>query len=157
MNYWLIKSEGSCYSIDDFKRDKRVAWSGIRNYQSRNFMMRDMVVGDSVLFYHSNGTAEAPTGVYGVAKVVSKAHVDETQFDKKDEHYDMKAIKDKPIWYCVDMAFVQKFKEPVTLAEIKIDPKLEGMLVRERGSRLSVMPVSKKHFEYILELSKSVV
>lgn len=153
MRYWLIKSEGDCYSIDDLKRDKKVAWTGIRNYQSRNFMMRDMSVGDIVLFYHSNGTIDAPTGVYGIARVASAVHPDETQFDKKDEHYDPRASKSTPIWHCVDMAFVRKFKNPVTLAEIKIDPALEGMLVRARGSRLSIQPVSEKHFEYIVNLA----
>ncbi len=163
MNYWLIKSEWDCYSIDDMKKDKKVAWTGVRNYQARNFMTRDMKVGDMVLFYHSGGTTENPTGVYGVVKVASKAHVDETQFDKKDDHYDPKATKEKTrpngssgraIWHCVDMAYVKTFKHPVTLSEIKIDPKLNGMLVRTVGSRLSIQPVSKKHFDHILTLAK---
>ena len=154
MQYWLIKSEASCYSIDDMKRDKRIAWSGIRNYQARNFMRDHMQVGDLALFYHSNGTDAAPTGVYGVAKVVSKPHADEAQFDAKDEHYDPKATKDNAIWQCVDMAFVEKFNHPVTLGDIKRDTKLEGMAVRERGSRLSIQPVSEKHFKRVLELSK---
>ena len=147
MKYWLIKSEGDCYSIDDFKKDKKTPWEGIRNYQSRNYMMRDMQVGDLLFFYHS---VSQPTGVYGIAKVVSKAHPDESQFDKKDEMtFDPKATKEKPIWYCVDVAFVEKFKHPVSLEAIKKDPKLEGMMVRVKGSRLSVQPVSQKHFEHI--------
>jgi predicted RNA-binding protein with PUA-like domain len=133
MNYWLIKSEGNCYSIDDLKRDKKAAWTGIRNYQARNFMRDDMRVGDLVLFYHSLGTPEAPSGIYGVAKVASKA---------KPE--------DDPIWAYVDMAFVSKFKAPVTLGDIKRDRALEGMEVRRPGSRLSVMPVSEKHFKHIV-------
>jgi predicted RNA-binding protein with PUA-like domain len=148
MNYWLLKSEGDCYSIDDLKRDKRTSWSGIRNYLARNFIRDQMQVGDLALFYHSSSK---PTGVYGIAKIVSKPHPDETQFDAKDEHFDPKAIKDKPIWHCVDVAFVSKFKEPITLDQIKFDPKLTGMMVRERGSRLSVQPVSEKHFKYIVE------
>ena len=156
MNYWLVKSEGDCYSIDDLKRDKHVAWEGVRNYQARNFM-RDMKVGDLILFYHSNGTTEFPNGVYGIAKVSSKIHTDESQFSKKKDgnmdHFDPKATRDKPIWECVDMAFVKKFTEPMTLSHIKLDPQLAGMLVRERGSRLSVMPVSKKHFKHIADLA----
>lgn len=152
MNYWLIKSEGECYSIDDLKRDRKTAWTGIRNYLARNFMRDDMNPGDLVLFYHSLGATGAPSGVYGVAKVASKPHPDETQFDKKDTHYEPKSKDGVPIWACVDMAYVKKFKEPVTLAEIKQDPKLAGMAVRERGSRLSVMPVSEKHFKYITEV-----
>jgi predicted RNA-binding protein with PUA-like domain len=154
MNYWLIKSEMECYGIDDLKKDKKTFWSGVRNYQARNFMMKGMEVGDGVLFYHSNGTKENPAGVYGLAKVASKARADETQFDKTDEHYDKKATKEKPIWYSVDMAFVKKFKEPVSLSEIKIDPAFAGMPLLAPGQRLSVMPVSKNHFEYIVTLAE---
>ncbi len=149
MNYWLMKSEGDCYSIDDLKRDKKTSWGGVRNYQARNFMMRDMQKGDLVLFYHSNSK---PSGVYGIAKVVSAAHPDETQFDTKDEHCDPKATREKPIWYCVDVAFIEKFKNPVSLDAMKFDPKLEGMLVRARGSHLSIQPVSEKHFRYTTEV-----
>jgi predicted RNA-binding protein with PUA-like domain len=148
MNYWLLKSEGNCYSIDDLKRDKRTAWTGVRNYMARNFMVRDMQVGDQVLFYHSSSE---PTGVYGLAKVAGAAHPDMTQFNKKDDHYDPKATKEKPIWHCVDVAFIKKLKAPVSLQELKLDPNLEGMLVRERGSRLSIQPVSEKHFTYIVK------
>jgi predicted RNA-binding protein with PUA-like domain len=152
MNYWLIKSEGACYSIDDLKKDKKTPWTGVRNYQARNFMMRDMAMGDGVLFYHSIGSTTEPAGVYGIARVASKVKIDETQYDKKDMHYDAKATKEKPIWYCVDMAYVKKYKNVVTLAEMKIDPKLEGMMVRATGSRLSIQPVSEKHFKYVEKL-----
>jgi predicted RNA-binding protein with PUA-like domain len=156
MSYWLLKSEGSCYSIDDLKRDKRAAWTGIRNYQARNYMRDGMKQGDLCLFYHSNGTPEAPTGVYGVAKVVSASHIDETALDPKDEHYDPKAVaaakagKD-PLWVCVDVAFAQKLARPVSLDEIKKDPALKTMLVLRPGQRLSVMPVEEKHFKRIVE------
>jgi predicted RNA-binding protein with PUA-like domain len=153
MNYWLMKSEGSCYSIDDLKRDKKTPWGGVRNYQARNFMMRDMDVGDMVLFYHSN---DKPSGVYGIGKVVSEAHYDETQFDANDEHFDSKATREKPIWHCVDVAFVSKFKIPISLDTIKFDPKLEGMIVRNRGSRLSIQPVLEKHFLHIQEKERTV-
>lgn len=167
MNYWLIKSEGACYSIDDLKRDKKTAWEGVRNYQARNFMTGGaangvgvngvkaknvMRVGDLVLFYHSNGDVEHPTGVYGIAKVASEAHVDESQFDPKDEHYDPKSKREKPMWHCVDIAFVEKLAQPVTLADMKLDPKFKGMLVLERGSRLSIQPVLEKHFERVREM-----
>lgn len=147
MNYWLIKSEGDCYSIDDFARDRCVPWTGIRNYQARNMMRDDMQIGDKVLFYHSNGT---PSGIYGLAEVASAPHPDETQFDPKDDHYDPKSTKAAPIWICVDMAFVKKFKEPVSLDAIKFDPALDGMVVRMKGSRLSVQPVSAAHYKYIV-------
>ncbi len=153
-SYWLLKSEGDCYSIDDLKKDKKTAWTGIRNYQSRNFMMKDMKVGDTVFFYHSGGDEENPTGIYGLASVCSTAHPDLTQFDKMDEHYDPKATKEKPIWFCLDIKFVKKFKTVFTLSQIKFDPKLEGMRVREVGSRLSVQPVSVKHGDHLIKLLK---
>lgn len=156
MNYWLIKSEADCYSIDDLKADskknKSVPWSGIRNYQARNFMRDSMKVGDLCLFYHSGGTPDAPTGVYGVARVASKPYPDPTAFDKKDGHYDPKSKKESPTWILVDMAFVEKFKHSVTLADIKIDPKLNGIMVAQRGSRLSIQPVSEAHFKYIRDI-----
>jgi predicted RNA-binding protein with PUA-like domain len=148
MNYWLIKSEADCYSIDALKKDKKTAWTGIRNYQARNFMRDGMKIGDLVLFYHSSSE---PTGIYGIAKVVSKPHADETQFDKKDDHYDPKAKKENPTWICVDIAFVEKFKEPISLGELRGDPNLKGMEVLKQGQRLSVMPVSEKHFKYLTE------
>lgn len=151
MNYWLIKSEGDCYSIDDLKKDKKISWTGIRNYQARNFMRDDMKVGDLCLFYHSNGSTESPTGIYGIAKVASAPHADETQFDKKDDHYDPKSKKENPTWVCVDMAFVRKFKAPVSLGDLKREKSLDGMEVRKQGSRLSIQPVSEKHFTYITE------
>jgi predicted RNA-binding protein with PUA-like domain len=142
MNYWLIKSEGECYSIDDLKRDGRTAWTGIRNYQARNYMRDGMKVGDLILFYHSMSD---PTGVYGVAKVVSAPHLDETAKDPKDEHYDPKRE-----WVCVDVAFVSKLDRPVSLEEIKADKDLRHMLVARPGQRLSVLPVEEKHFRKIV-------
>jgi predicted RNA-binding protein with PUA-like domain len=154
MNYWLMKSEGACYSIDDLKRDKQVAWEGVRNFQARNFMMKDMKKGDTVFFYHSNGKGENPTGIYGLAKVMSPAHPDESQFNPKDEHYDPKSKKQSPTWYCVDISFVKKFKEPIALSYIKIDPNLSGIMVAQTGSRLSIQPVSEKHGKYLITLAE---
>jgi predicted RNA-binding protein with PUA-like domain len=155
MNYWLVKSEGNCYSIDDLKRDKRTAWEGIRNYQARNFM-KSMAVGDLVLFHHSMSD---PTGVYGVAKVVSPHHIDKSALNQKDEHFDPKAVKyekegKEPLWSCVDLAFVKKFEKPVSLDEIRRNRDLEGILLTRRGQRLSVMPVSAEHFKIIEKMGK---
>jgi predicted RNA-binding protein with PUA-like domain len=145
MNYWLLKTEPGAYSIDDLKRDKRTSWEGVRNYQARNFM-RQMQPGDLALLYHSSSE---PLGVFGVAKIVTEAHPDESQFNKKDSHYDPKATRAKPIWFCPDIEFVEKFKEPVLLGAIKADPALRGIMLAAPGSRLSVQPVSQKHFEHI--------
>ena len=162
-NYWLLKSEGDCYSIDDFKKDteggKGIPWSGIRSFQARNFMRDRMNVGDLAFFYHSNGTKTEPTGIYGIAKVVGKAHIDATALDPKDEHYDAKAVKyvkegKDPMWMCVDMTFVKKFARPISLSEIKLDPILKEMEVAKIGQRLSVMPVSEKQWSRVLELVK---
>ena len=148
-NYWLLKSEGDCYSIDDLKKDKKTSWSGIRNYQARNFMRDQMHVDDLCLFYHSSSE---PTGVYGIAKVVSGPKSDATALDKKDDHFDPKSTKENPIWMCVDIAFVKKLERPVALYELKADANLRGMPVLERGNRLSVQPVSEKHFNYIVRV-----
>lgn len=153
--YWLLKSEGGCYSIDDFKKDSETPWTGIRNYQARNFMMNDMKVGDLILFYHSNGDVKNPTGIYGLGSVSKPPHPDETQFDKNDEHFDPKSKKDKPLWYCTDITFLKKFNNPIPLSYIKLDSKLAGMMVRKVGSRLSVQPVSTDHGEYLVKLSRS--
>jgi predicted RNA-binding protein with PUA-like domain len=153
MNYWLLKSEGGCYSIDDLKKDKKTSWTGIRNYQARN-LMKEMKVGDLAFFYHSSGTAENPTGIYGICKIVAVAQPDLTQFDKKDEHYDPKATKAKPIWECVDVAFVEKFAEPVTLAQLKLNPNFAGLDVLRTGNRLSVQRVSEKHFNHVLNIGR---
>lgn len=152
MNYWLIKSEPDCYSIDDLKKDKKTPWNGVRNYQARNFMRDSMKIGDMALFYHSS--TKTP-GVYGVAKVTSVAHADESALNTKDEHYDPKSTKEKPIWECVDFAFVKKFPRAISLEEIKQDYKLEGIMVTQKGSRLSIQPVSRSHFERIVELSNN--
>jgi predicted RNA-binding protein with PUA-like domain len=158
MNYWLIKSEGDCYSIDDFKKDGRTSWTGVRNFQARNHM-KSMEIGDLLLFHHSNGTPKSPTGVYGLARVVSGPHVDKTALDPRDEHYDQNAVAyqkagKEPLWSCVEVEFVEKFPRPVTLEEIKKHPILKTMLVTKRGQRLSVMPVQKREFDELLKTAR---
>ena len=147
--YWLLKSEPSCYSIDDLKRDKIDMWDGTRNYQVRNMMRDDMKVGDMALFYHSNAGDE--TGVVGEMKIVKAAYPDPTQFDPKSDHPDPKSDPENPRWLCVDVKFVKKFKSPLTLKAMKLDPKLDGMTVLQKGNRLSVMPIQKKHYEYVVK------
>ncbi len=146
MAYWLIKSEGDCYSIDDFRKDKKTLWTGIRNYQSRNFMMKGMKKGDFCFFYHSNGN---PSGIYGLAKVSQLAVPDPTQFDKKDEHFYPKSKKEKPLWYCVEVSFVKKYPKVLSLEMIKKDAVLKTMEVAKRGSRLSITPVDTLCFKEI--------
>ncbi len=143
-----MKTEPESFSIDDLKRLKKDAWSGVRNYQARNFM-KEMKVGDRVLFYHSS---TMPPGVAGLAKIVAEAHPDETQFEKKGPYLDLKATRAKPIWYCVDVGFVKKFSRLVPLEELRGLKALKNMMLLERGSRLSVQPVTEKEFEAIIKL-----
>lgn len=145
---WLMKSEPSTYSIEDLERDGSEPWDGVRNYQARNFM-REMSEGDLVIFYHSNAK---PPGVAGVARISREAYPDPTQFDKKSKYHDPKSKKEDPRWSLVDVEFVEKLEETIPLQTLKDDPALEGMIVTQKGSRLSVQPVEKKHFKRVLKL-----
>lgn len=145
-----MKSEPSCYAISDLERDKVEPWDGIRNYQVRNMMRDEMQVGNLALFYHSN--AGDATGVVGEMSIASKAYPDPTQFDQKSEHPDPKSDPADPRWLLVDVKYKSTFKRSVTLSEMKLDPKLEGMAVLKKGNRLSVMPITKEHYEYVVKL-----
>jgi predicted RNA-binding protein with PUA-like domain len=141
-----MKSEPESYGIDHLKADKKTPWTGVRNYQARN-SMQAMQLGDPILFYHSS--CPVP-GVYGLAKVASAhSYPDPTQFDPASPYYEPRATKDKPVWCLVDVAFVEKFVEPVTLTQIKANPKLHSMQILKPGSRLSVTEVTKAEFEII--------
>lgn len=151
--YWLMKSEADDYSIDDLHRDGETCWDGVRNYQARNYMRDDMNVGDEVLYYHSNAK---PSGVAGVARVCKQAYTDHTALDPNEKHHDPKATEKEPIWMMVDLAFVEKFPDVLSLQELKKTPALEGMLALQRGQRLSVMPVEKKHFILVRKMGRTV-
>lgn len=152
MKYWLMKSEPSCFSIDDLERLKKTPWDGVRNYQARNFMRDDMKINDLVLFYHSNAK---PSGVVGLGKIVSEPYPDYTAFDPKEKHYDPKSDPDNPTWIMVDVGFVKKFPNVISLQDLKNTPDLEGMLLLKKGCRLSVQPVDKKHFTFIESLANN--
>ena len=147
-----MKSEPSCYSIDDLERDKQEMWDGVRNYQVRNMMRDEMKVGDLALFYHSNTTE---IGVVGTMKVASPAYPDPTQFDPKSDHPDPSSDPNNPRWLCVDVAFESKFPRVVTLAEMKQESPLKNMRTLAKGNRLSVTPVTKKEFDHIVKLSRA--
>jgi predicted RNA-binding protein with PUA-like domain len=152
MNYWLMKSEPEEYSIDDLKLDKVEFWDGIRNYQVRNMFRDDFRVGDLALFYHSNAGKE--TGVVGVMKVVSRAYPDPTQFDMKSAHPDPKSDPENPRWLGVEVKFVEKFDEVLTLTDIKADLKLQELRLVQKGNRLSVMPLTKSEFTYLVNKAR---
>ena len=147
--FWLMKSEPDVYSIDDLRRDGIESWEGVRNYQARNFM-RDMAEGELAIFYHSSTT---PPGAAGVCRISREAYPDDTQFNKKSKYYDPKSKKEDPRWSLVDVEFIEKFDEVVSLQTMKEDPTLEGMRVTQKGSRLSVQPVEKKHFKRVLKIA----
>lgn len=149
MHYWLFKSEPSCYSIDDLAREREGTWDGVRNFQARNFLRDTIHRGDMVLFYHSNTD---PVGIVGIAQVKSGGYPDDTQFDSKSTGHDKTARTENPRWYVVDITFVEKFTLPLTLHELKNDPFFSDMLVVQKGMRLSIQPVHKKHFQKICSL-----
>ena len=149
MAYWLMKSEPDAYSIDDLERDGRKMWDGIRNYQARNMMRDEMKIGDEVFFYHSN--CKEP-GIVGIATVASEPYPDPTQFDKRSKYYDPKSDRDNPRWCLVDLEFVRKTGRNITLAELKAQKALDGMVLLRKGNRLSIMPVTKKHWNNVLSL-----
>ena len=148
MRYWLIKSEPTTYGIDHIARDKTTAWTGVRNFQARNFMRDQMKVGDRAFFYHSN--CEEP-GIVGIVEVSAPAHPDETQFEKKSKYYDPESKREEPRWVCVDFKFVKK-TPLVSLAELKKHKKLAKMRVLQRGNRLSITPVSEAEWSAVARL-----
>lgn len=149
MKYWLMKSEPDVFSIDDLKKKKKSGWDGVRNYQARNYMRDDMQLGDLVLFYHSS--CEVP-GVAGIAKVCKTSHPDPSQFDSKSDYFDPKATEDKPRWFMVEVEFVERFDRVVTLAELKDEKGLSDMPLVQKGSRLSINPVTASEYKIILGL-----
>ena len=153
MRYWLMKSEPDGFSIDDLANVKQEPWSGVRNYQARNFMWKEMKVGDGVFFYHSN--TKAP-GIVGVAKVVSQAYPDPTQFNPESDYYDPKATAENPRWFLVDVAFERKLARELSLEELKSQAlQLGDFALLNRGTRLSIVPVSATQWKTILKLEKT--
>ena len=151
-HYWLMKSEPSAFSIDDLAKSPKqtTGWDGVRNYQARNFM-RAMTVGDLVLFYHSNAE---PPAIVGTAEVVRMAYADDTQFDKRSHHYDPGSTKAAPRWDMVDIKYRERFKRSLPLDRLRQEPKLIGMVLLRKGSRLSVQPVTESEWAVILTLAK---
>jgi predicted RNA-binding protein with PUA-like domain len=150
MNYWLMKSEPAEVSVDDALAapDATVPWTGVRNYQARNFMRDGMRVGDGVLFYHSSC---AEPGIVGIGRVVSTAYPDPTQFDRKSPYHDPASKQDAPRWLLVDVQ-VQKKTRNLTLPELRADPLLQDLVVLKKGNRLSITPVDAKHWRHIVKL-----
>jgi predicted RNA-binding protein with PUA-like domain len=152
MNHWLIKSEPDAFSIDDLfaSPDQTTHWDGVRNYQARNFMRDEMQVGDRVFYYHSNCT---PPGIVGICEVASAPYPDHSAFDPDSKYFDAKSDPDDPRWVMVDIRFVRKTRRLISLEEIKQHAeRLDGFPLIRRGNRLSIMPVSKDHWDFLLSL-----
>lgn len=146
--YWLMKSEPSCFSIDDLKNapHQTSPWDGVRNYQARNFMRDQMQVGDQIFFYHSNSK---PPGIIGIAEVVSQAYPDYTAYDPLSEHPDEKSTPENPRWFMVDIRFKEKFNNLIALDHLKKYSELAKMILLRPGNRLSVLPVSHEEWQFI--------
>ncbi|MCF7802478.1 MAG: EVE domain-containing protein [Candidatus Marinimicrobia bacterium] len=147
--FWLFKTEPNVYSIDDLAKLGTDHWDGVRNYQARNFLRDEIKVGDKVFIYHSRVD---PMAIVGLAEVVREGYPDYTQFNPESDHPDPKASRDNPRWYMVDIQFVEKFKTPLTLTALREVPGLENMVLLQKGSRLSIQPVTAEEAGVLLSL-----
>jgi predicted RNA-binding protein with PUA-like domain len=148
--YWLLKSEPDCFSYDHLLAapGRTTSWSGVRNYQARNFMRDEMRKGDGILFHYSSAE---PSGIVGTAEVVREGYPDLTAWDPKDDHFDPKSSPDNPIWYMVDIRAKKRFPNFLSLKDLRNISALEDMELLRRGSRLSVQPVTEREWTVICE------
>jgi predicted RNA-binding protein with PUA-like domain len=151
--YWLMKCEPDAYTIDDLASDGRTSWEGVRNYQARNMMRDDMQEGDGVLFYASNAS---PSGVTGLAIIVRTGYPDRFALKKGHKYFDSASRADAPTWYMVDIAFVERFPDIVALETLKSAKGLEKMMVTQKGSRLSVQPVTKPEYDIVVKMGRGI-
>jgi len=154
MNYWLFKSEPTCFGIDDLAAcsNHTSPWDGIRNYQARNMLRDNMKVGDRGFFYHSS--CKEP-GIVGTVEIVSAAYPDPTQFDPKSDHFDPKSTRANPRWVMVDVKLIKKFDQILSLAALRENPLLSDLIILRKGNRLSITPVSAKDYEVITICSEA--
>ncbi len=150
--YWLVKTEPECFSIQDLAKAPKqtTCWDGVRNYQARNYLRDQMKKGQQVLFYHSNAE---PPAVVGTATVVREGYPDSTAWDKDDQHFDPKASPENPIWQMIDLKLGEIFPRALSLEELRQIKGLEKMELLRKGSRLSVQPVAREEFERIVRLA----
>ncbi|HEY1912760.1 MAG TPA: EVE domain-containing protein [Vicinamibacterales bacterium] len=148
-----MKCEPAAYTIADLERDGRTSWEGVRNYQARNFMRDDMQEGDGVLFYASNAD---PSGVTGLATIVRAAYADHFAIKKGHKYFDPGSLGKAPTWFMVDLGFVERFRAVVPLEVLKATGGLEHMMVNQKGSRLSVQPVTKPEYAIVVRLGRRV-
>ena len=147
--FWLFKSDIEDYPISSFAKDKVTAWEGVRNYLARNYMQKEMSVGDEGIFYHSNGQPPAAVGSLVIAKA---AQPDQLQFQKKSGYFDPKSTVTEPRWFCVEVAHQKTFASPVTLPAMKSEKSLSAMILLKKGNRLSITPLTEKEFSKICRM-----
>jgi predicted RNA-binding protein with PUA-like domain len=149
--YWLLKCEPGAYAIEDLERDGVTSWEGVRNFQARNLLRDDLKVGDGVLFYASNAD---PSGVTGLAEVAREGYPDPFAFEAGHRYHDPKSDPASPTWYQVDIRFVERFPQMVPLETLKATPGLAAMTVVQKGSRLSVQPVTRAEYDLVVRLGR---
>ncbi len=153
MTFWLIKSEPTAFSIADLanSKNKTTCWDGVRNYQARNFMRDDMKLGDVAFFYHSSCE---PAGIVGIVEIVREAYPDDTALDKHNKHFDAKSDPKSPRWFMVDVKLKRKLKRTISLAELRQYEQraLKDLLLLRKGNRLSIMPITKQQWDFILSI-----
>ena len=150
MAYWLMKSEPSVFGIEHLAQQGVALWDGVRNYQARNFL-RQMKKGDMAFFYHSNCKV---AGIVGLMRIAREGYADPTQFDPEHKYFEPKSTLDNPRWTGVDVEFVQKFEQTLSLTELKAMPELGDLALVRQGNRLSLMPVSEAQWSVILARCK---
>ena len=143
-----MKSEPEVFSIDDLSKVTKEPWDGVRNYQARNFM-KSMKKGDLAFFYHSNCK---PPGIAGIMTITNTAYPDHTSWDPESAYYDEKSSKDNPRWFMVDVKYKKRFKQLISLEDLKDQDALADLPLVRKGNRLSIMPVTAKQWNYILSL-----
>lgn len=149
--YWLMKVEPAALTLDQLQQQGTTSWEGVRNYQARNYLRDDFQLGDGVLFYQSSAD---PSGITGLAEVARAGYPDHFAQQKGHDYFDPKATPENPIWFMVDIKFVEKFPRVITLEELKQTKGLQDMLVTRKGQRLSIMPVTPAEYEIVRKLAK---
>ncbi|MDQ1349022.1 MAG: hypothetical protein QG573_2400 [Acidobacteriota bacterium] len=149
--YWLMKCEPEAYTIEDLESDRSSTWEGVRNYQARNLLRDDMQIGDGVLFYASNAE---PSGVTGLARIARAGFPDPSAWKQGHEYFDPASTPSAPIWYSVEIGFVERFAATIPLASLKATRGLEKMMVTQKGSRLSVQPVTRAEYDIVVRLGR---
>jgi len=153
LKYWLMKTEPRTYSWQDLLKEKKTCWEGVRNYQARNFMRDDMKMGDQVFIYHS---VVKPMAIMGIAEVVREAYPDHFAFDSGHKYFDPKSKPENPRWMMVDVLAKFTFEHPLTLEQLKSVPGLEQMMLLQKGSRLSIQPVTADEWKIICSLENKI-